>query len=227
MERISRELVRWQVRPASRLRILDAGCGTGGSMVSWLPELGTVTGMDLSPHALDFCRKRRLRRLARASVEAVPFPDRSFDLVTSFDVLYERGVLDDRRAVCELARVLAPGGHLLLRLPAYDWLRGSHDRVIHTARRYTAQHVQGLMEAAGLKVRKVSYANALLFFPAAAKRLAERLFTRRAARSDLEMRFGLLNGLLRRILSLEAPLVARGRLPFGLSVVALGQRTSP
>jgi SAM-dependent methyltransferase len=227
MERISRALISHRIRPKTALRILDAGCGTGGSMASFLADYGTVTGFDLSSRALHFCRKRHLSRLARASVEAIPFPDRSFDLVTSFDVLYERGVGDDSRALGELARVLAPGGHLLLRLPAYDWLRGGHDRVIHTARRYTAGRVRNLLEAGGFRVRALSYANTLLFPAALVKRWGERVRPSRSPRSDLEIRPGLLNGSLRLILSAEAPFAARGCLPFGLSVVALGQRAFP
>ena len=227
MRSISRALIRRMVRPTSSLRILDAGCGTGGNMASFLSGYGEVYGCDISSLALGFCRKRHLRRLAQASVEAIPFAACSFDLVASFDVLYEQAVEDDARALRELARVLVPGGYVLLRLPAYDWLRGGHDRIIHTARRYTAGRVRRLMEGAGLQVRTLSYANMLLFLPALVKRGAERFFPSRPARSDLELRLGPFDGLLRLVLSLEAPSIARWGLPFGLSVVALGQKVGP
>src|SRR5207248_8255591 len=113
--------------------ILDAGCGTGGN-AALLERHGWLVGVDLSDLALDLAAGRGHRPLARASVTALPFPDQTFDLVTSFEVLYHRAVGDDVAALGELRRVLRPGGHLLLRLPALDWLRGAHDAAVHTER---------------------------------------------------------------------------------------------
>src|SRR4051812_43029628 len=110
--------------------ILDAGCGSGGT-TSWLGRWGRVYGIDLEPHALELAQQRGLRRLARASVQKIPFVDQSFDLITSFDVLYHLNVEDDMDALRELFRVTRPGGQLLIRVPAHNWLRGAHDRAVH------------------------------------------------------------------------------------------------
>ncbi len=211
--------------PARRdLRVLDAGCGTGVALATYLKEYGIASGVDLSPLALGFCQKRDLHRLSRASLLDLPFAPASFDLITSFDVLYERAVSDDLTALRELARVLAPGGFLFLRLPAYDWLRGTHDEIIHTARRYTVRRIADLLRQSGLKPLHLTYANTLLFPLAAAKRLLERLRPAHKAESDLEMRMGRLNGILRGVLAAEAPWVSSRGLPFGLSVLALAQK---
>lgn len=224
MEAITRAtLDRWLPRKTN-LRILDAGCGTGAALTTYLKEYGTVTGVDISPLALDLCHRREVRRLARASVLDLPFAPASFELVTSFDVLYERAVQSDLAALKEFARVLAPGGFLFLRLPAYDWLRGAHDQVTHTARRYTTRRIAGLLQQSGLTMIHLSYANMFLFPLAVAKRLSERLLPGRQAVSDLELRIGPLNGILRRVLAAEAPWVSSRGLPFGLSVVALAQK---
>ncbi len=224
MAAIVRELICQQIKPTCPLRILDAGCGTGKTLKSILADFGTVTGFDISRLALGFCRKRSLLRLAQASIEAIPFPARCFDLVASLDVLYEQAVRSDRQALSEFARVLTPGGYVLLRLPAYDWLRGQHDRIVHTRQRYTKEQVIRLLNGSGFRVCLASYANMTLFLPALIKRLGERLTWQGAARSDLEVPLGPLNGLLRVILTAEAPLISRLGLPFGLSVIALGQK---
>src|ERR687887_2697034 len=109
------------------LRLLDAGCGTGGTTVH-LRRFGDVVGLDLAWEALLPAAERGLNGLlVRGTVEHLPFADATFDAVTSFEVVYHLGVNDDRRAFAELRRVLRPGGVLLLRLPAHDWLRGAHD----------------------------------------------------------------------------------------------------
>jgi len=93
----------------------------------------------------------------------LPFPSSSFDLLTSFDVLYEDAVKDDVPVVREFLRVLVRGGRVLLRLPAYDWLRGQHDRIISTARRYIKPQVKSMLQAGGFEVEHISYANTFYF----------------------------------------------------------------
>lgn len=223
MSTITRFLLdRWT--PAKNLSILDAGCGTGAAMTSYLSDYGTVTGIDLYAEALHFCRKRNAKRLARASVLDLPFASASFDLITSFDVLYERAVLDETTALQEFSRILAPNGHVLLRLPAYDWLRGKHDERVHTNRRYTTKQVARLLEKSGLTLRHFSYANTFLFPLAVVKRLSERFFPPEEDYSDLSLNAGMFNSVFKFILASEAPLVSKYGLPFGLSVIAVGQK---
>jgi ubiquinone/menaquinone biosynthesis C-methylase UbiE len=224
MELLTRSVLNRWYQHGKSLQILDAGCGTGAGMATYLAEYGTVSGFDLSPVALKFCRTKSCQRLTQASVENVPFASRVFDLITSFDVLYEQSVKNDAAALAEFARVLKPGGRLLLRLPAYDWLRGQHDLVIHTARRYTTQQVAGLLRQSGFVVQHLTYANTFLFPLALAKRLAEKIHPPQVPQSDLKLKSGLFNSLFRLLLSAEAPFVSQQGLPFGLSVIAVGQK---
>jgi SAM-dependent methyltransferase len=205
-----------------RLHILDAGCGTGG-VIEYLRDYGQVTACDYSEQALHFCRTRRHEQLARASVMALPYADAVFDLVTSFDVLCTHGVCDDEAALREFARVLKRDGLLLLRLPAYNWLRGRHDVQVAIRHRYRARELKDKLQRNGLEVMHVSHANMFLFPIALAKRLAERIAPPQEG-SDLTIDAGALNGVMRAVLRFEAPLVARARLPFGLTLVALGRK---
>jgi SAM-dependent methyltransferase len=206
------------------LRILDAGSGTGAAM-RYLSRFGQVTGIDVSPLALDFCRARGLERLSQASVTALPFAAARFDLVTSFDVLYHRAVGDYRAALREFHRVLRPGGRVLLRLPAYDRLRGRHDAVIHTARRFTAGGLSESLRESGFAVERITYANTVLFPVALGKRLLEPLLPPGdPGRSDVTPNPPWLDGALSAVLGAEAVWLRRRDLPFGLTVVALGKK---
>ena len=93
--------------------------------------------MDLAWEGLEPARERGLTRLARATIERLPFTSASFDAATSFEVVYHLGVANDIRAFQEIRRVLKSGGVFLLRVPAHDWLRGEHDRLVHTRHRYS------------------------------------------------------------------------------------------
>jgi SAM-dependent methyltransferase len=227
MRRITTALVASLYPGRNDLTILEAGCGTGAAM-EYLAPFGQVTGCDISPLALAYCRQRGLSRLGQASVANLPFASCRFDLVTSFDVLYHRAVGDYGATITELARVLRPGGHLLLRLPAYNWLRGRHDRVIHTARRFTAGELARALAAAGLEVRKLSYANTLLFPLALAKRALEKVASgQNGQTSDIHPNPAWQDSLLSRFLFAEAAWLRRSSLPFGLTVVAIGRKPGP
>lgn len=216
-------LARWY-RESSRLCILDAGCGTGSAMSTFLAEYGQVTGIDIHPLALGYCRKRGLTRIARASALSLPFASAQFDVVTSFDVLYEKAVENDLAALKEFARVLLPGGRVFLRLPAYDWLRGRHDEMAHTRKRYTTKQVARLLAESGLVIEHISFANMFLFPIAVLKRLGEKLFPTGGGQSDLNLNAGIFNTLFEKILTSEATLIAGTSLPFGLSVIAVGRK---
>ncbi len=223
MQAITRAVIERFYPRGGSLDILDAGCGTGAAL-KYLADYGRVTGFDLAPEALAFCRQRGLCDLARASISELPYANASFDLVTSFDVIYERAVVDDVQALRECARVLRSSGRLLVRVPAYNWLRGRHDEAVHTRHRYTPGEVRQKLSAAGLHPEWWSYANMFLFPMAVTKRVLEKFIPPCNNGSDLTINFGTVNRLFRVILSTEAPLVAWIGLPFGLSVVAVGHK---
>ena len=201
-------------------RVLDAGCGTGGFLLT----CPGATGVDRSALALDYCVQRGLRRLAQADVARLPFRDATFDAVVSADVLYHRAVADDGAALAELARVVRPGGHVLLNLPAGRALRGAHDDFVHGARRYARADVSALAARAGLRPVRITSWNAALL-PAAF--LVRRLSRGGPARSDVSLPPAPLNAALAAWLRAEAACALRLGLPWGLSVFAVLQRPSP
>jgi SAM-dependent methyltransferase len=204
------------------VRILDAGCGTGNNLLH-LSRFGRTVGVDLSDDALRFCRTRGVAA-AKASLLSLPFPDASFDCVTSFDVLYHRWITDDRAAVAELARVLRPGGVLLVRVPALRALWGAHDEAVLSRHRYTRGEVKTLLAGAGLEVLRASYGNSLLFPLVAARRTLDRITGRHG--SDVSFLPAPLERLFRGLLEVEARLVRRVSFPVGASVFALARRPS-
>ncbi len=221
MERITRAVLDGYYGQGSGLKILDAGCGTGASL-RLLAAYGEVVGLDYSPLALTYCRRQVGARLVQGTVNTLPFNREVFELVASFDVIYCSSV-NEESALSEFARVLKPGGRVFLRLPAYNWLRGAHDRAVDTRERYTARSAKRRMQKAGFVVERAGYINTFLFPLAVAKRLSEPIFRHQHA-SDLTLNYGRLQRLLEAVLSSESHLVKRVRLPFGLTVLALGRK---
>jgi SAM-dependent methyltransferase len=201
-------------------RILDAGCGSGRFMVE-LSKLGVVTGVELSDTSVALARERGLGEVVAGSVLEMPFADGSFDLAVSLDVIEH--LEDDLAALRELRRTVAPGGALLVTVPAYQWLWSGHDEINHHHRRYTRRSLQQVAERAGWRQSRTTYFNSLLLPVAILLRVLDRVNTKTTESSlDLWVPPEPVNWVLERPLTLEAALIARGgRIPAGLSLLAV------
>jgi len=210
-----------QLRLPARARILDAGCGSGRNMVE-LAHHGIVTGIELSETSVSLARERDAGEVIEGSVLEMPFPADSFELAASLDVVEH--LQDDLAALRELRRVIAPGGALLITVPAYQWLWSGHDEINHHHRRYTRRSLFNVAEQAGWEPIRTTYFNSLLLPVAIALRGLDRLSSSKTTESSLDLWVPPppLNWLLERPLALEAALIKRGgRIPAGLSLLAV------
>ena len=91
--------------------VLEVGCGTGLILKEIEPIANRAAGIDISPGMLEQAKKRGLD-VQVASATKLPFEDASFDVVYSFKVLAHVEDIED--AMCEVARVLRPGGRAAL-----------------------------------------------------------------------------------------------------------------
>jgi len=204
-------------------RLLDVGCGTGGNLLLLSRYAAQVVGLDVSPTALDLCRSRGPWPLVLGSADALPFADASFDALATFDVLCQLPPGADLVALGEFRRVLRPGGALVVRVPAYQWLWSDHDRVLRTHHRYAAGELRRKLQRAGFRVVRLTYANTFLFPVAAARRLLQRAGVG-SGRTDLVPVPGPVNAACLGLMGLEAALLRAVSLPFGLSVMAVAVR---
>lgn len=203
------------------LRVLDAGCGTGG-FLAWLAgraPSARLAGVDVSDEALALARRQvPAARLKPASVEELPFDDGSFDLVAANDVLQHLTEDGLARGLRELRRTVAPAGALLARTngarrdarPVADW------------RVFDRRALRRELEAAGFRCERLTYANVLPSVWAALRG--------RRPRPPGPTRHGIpqvppdaVNAVAYRLLELEARyLAAAGRsLPYGHTLLAL------
>ncbi|HKC55079.1 MAG TPA: class I SAM-dependent methyltransferase [Vicinamibacterales bacterium] len=216
--------------PRRDLHLLDCGCGTGHNLATLLRPYGRAFGFDLTPGGLARARAAGFP-LARADMAAIPFQSSRFDLVTSFDVM--QYVRDDYAVVTEMARVLKPGGGLVVTAAALDVLRGGHAGTWPEVRRYTTTRMRSIVEDAGLEVRRLTYVFASLF-PAM---LAVRAMSRDTGQcrggssdppppDDWEMRVPAapINAALTWMLSGEAALSRRIPMPVGSSVLVVARK---
>jgi SAM-dependent methyltransferase len=215
----------------SGLRAIDVGCGTGLTLrrLAERKEVAEVVGLDPSPEALAHARRRHGFPLTQGDALALPFANGRGDVVTCFDVLQHLANGADRLAALEIARVLTPGGLALVRSNGRGWSRDASN--------YRIEGLTGVLESAGLRVRRASYANCL---PALAQEVLGRTTWRlrghrrhdrpRPHPSGGGLRIAvpgpIVNRLMGGVSTLEAVLAGRlgVPLPFGHSTLALVEK---
>jgi SAM-dependent methyltransferase len=218
------------IQSAARLhtaaRILDCGCGTGANL-ALLGRFGRAYGFDLSEVGPRFARQSGATRVVRANAVAAPFSGASFDLVTSFDVLYSLEDADERRAAAELFRLLKPGGRAIVNVAALDILTGDHSVLSREVRRYTRASLSALLEGAGFTIVRITYTNATLFLPLAALRTFHRwrgLSSEAGAEQEITAPAAPINALLSIALWLESLWLRRFNEPFGSSLLCVAEK---
>ncbi len=164
MEALGGRRARQRMLARAHGRVLELGIGTGLNLAYYPPGV-ELTGIDISPHMLDRARQRAARLgvtavLEVADIEALPYPDASFDTVTATCVFCS--VDDPVRGLREAARVVRPDGQVLL----YEHVRPHNpvlgkltDLVSPLTRRLFGPELnrptERNVEAAGLKLAEV------------------------------------------------------------------------
>lgn len=204
------------------VRLLDVGCGTGW-VLQRLAGWCDVWGLERSPAAVAVCHARGLDRVWCAEVEALAGLDiPRVEAVTFFDVLEHLG--DDVGALRMARAQLAPGGLVMVTVPAYPWLWSAHDEVHEHRRRYTRRTLRSALVAAGYNIELMINFNALLLPVAVVQRLAAR--GAGAPARDITSPQPWLNAVLERVLLAERVVLRRAPaqgFPAGLSILAVAR----
>jgi SAM-dependent methyltransferase len=206
--------------PTPQTRYLDAAGGSGATG-RWLAARATTLVDDVDEDSVRYASEAGYRPIV-ADLNALPHPDETFDAVLCVTALCHRMNVDPARTVREMARVTKPGGAVALMEPGVRRLRRGHDRVTHTARRFSRTDLAGLLRGAGLDVVRATGAYAFLVPPAAVLAMLER----GRATSDVGRNESGLGGVLPALARGERALLRRADLPTGLSVIAIAVKTA-
>ncbi len=109
-------------------RLLDAGCGQGTPVLAHAADAATAVGLDFSAEQLRLAAGTAPgAALVRGDLAALPFRDGAFDAVTAYHSLIHVPLDDHRTVVGEFARVLGPGGYVLLSEGHAEWIGSNPD----------------------------------------------------------------------------------------------------
>lgn len=207
-------------------RILDCGCGTGSNL-EMLKPYGNAIGFDLTRVGPEFA-KTHGHRVAQASISDIPFVSSHFDLVTSFDVFQTLPDAVETAAIHEIARVLKPGGWVLLHVAALKILHGKHSVLSEETRRYTPASLRALVESAGFQIERLTFDHFSLLPIMLPVRMWHRLTAKdgvvAAGEGEITVPAAPVNAALTALVSLEALALRAIDMPLGSSLMCLARK---
>jgi SAM-dependent methyltransferase len=216
-------------------RVLEVGCGTG-NVLHALEEAcagGMVVGMDLFLEGLNFAGQRCSCSLVLGDIEKPPFRER-FNLVGAFDVIEH--IPDDLEVLRSIHAMLAPGGRVLVTVPAHQSLWSYFDAASHHCRRYELSELRQKLIQTGYEVEFLSPFMASIYpLIWAGRRFAGFVDGNKhskASKSDHDLAMQelrivpVVNSILTFTLMQEARLIARRhKLPMGSSLIAIAKKS--
>jgi SAM-dependent methyltransferase len=209
-------------------RVLEVGCGTGNVLrvLEKACPQSLVIGLELWSEGLKHARGRSSAALVQADIRNLPF-GKPFGLVGMFDVLEH--ITDDRETLAAVWRCLAPGGKLLLTVPAHQSLWSYFDEAAHHCRRYSPASIREKILEAGFQIDFLSQFMACTFpLTWIYRKMRKQRLDPEAARVRAHNEFRIVpvvNPILTALLTIEAGWVARGqRLPIGTSLVVVASK---
>lgn len=200
--------------------LYDLGCGVGANLPV-LEKFGPTLGIDMSPEAIDFCRARGRTNVQVADLNRLDgIPDASGAVVVLADVIEH---LDDEGPCLSAAyRALAPGGALIVTVPAFMFLWSPADDLNHHRRRYTAQSLRRVIEPQ-FRIQHLTYFNSLLFGLVVAGRVVEKVL-HRGGDDMAHVPPPVINRTLATVFGAEAGVVPNKTLPFGVSILCVARK---
>lgn len=181
---------------------LDAGCGTG-TLAQEMTEVCRVIGLDDHEESLELTRPKIEAaggRVLETGLEKVDLEDGCAAVVVLSDVLEH--IDDDAAALREMARLVRPGGLILITVPALMLLWSDWDEALHHRRRYTKPGLMKLFDQPGMEILRCTYTNTFLLPAILLVRMWRKLFPPRpgADRAEDKIPPRFLNSLLFQIL---------------------------
>jgi SAM-dependent methyltransferase len=210
-------------RDVPNARILDCGCGTGHNL-TMLRHYGRAVGIDLTWRGLEFAHAHGDRLVAQASAAYLPFENETFDLVTSFDVIYALDDQTERAALIEMYRVLRPKGQILVNVAALRALKGNHSVLSQEVRRYHRKDLREKLTRTGFEVRRMTYTHFTLLPIVMAVRFSQRLAGHQESDQEVTVPSPPVNAALSALLGLEAVALRVTNMPLGSSLLALATK---
>ena len=156
------------IYPFTKGRILEIGSGIGNISECFVKSGTPITLSDYSDHYCNYLDNKFAAEPLVIGIYQIDLADEDFEtrynlLIGRFDTVFALNVVehikDDHLAIANCKKLLKPGGHLIILVPAWQTLYNNFDRSLEHYRRYTRRTVTHLFQSQGLDILHTWYFN--------------------------------------------------------------------
>lgn len=203
-------------------KVLDIGCGTGENLKFFSGYFKNITGIESNKTALELAgQKSGVPVVYGKMPDEIPFFEEKFDIVFLLDVLEH--IDDDVLSLQKIKELIKPGGHLVMTVPAFEFLWSVHDVLNEHKRRYTIKTLKNKTEKTGYIHVFSNYFNFILFPVIAVFRLIKKKTGILKDKSDIFMPNKIINHFFTKIMEIESFLIKFTKFPAGCSVLLISK----
>ena len=203
-------------------KVMEVGCGVGGN-VEMLSARGSLLGIDFHEPAVKYCQSA-YPEATFVHADILDLDIASFGTFNSIFMLDVLEHLSEEELVLEkLKAILDEEGHLVITVPAYNFLWSKHDEFVHHKRRYTKKRVVALLSNSGYTVDYATYFNSILLPLAIVQRVSYRVFNR-ISDGHLSVPCGPINFFLKNVFAIEKQILRYLDFKCGLSILVIASK---
>jgi len=164
---------RWMyntIKPYCKGRVLEIGSGVGNISEFFIQDGFSIFLTDIRESYCEILKNNFSSNKNVLGVENIDLVDKDFDSkyarhLGTFDTLFALNVIehieDDKLAIANCKKLLAPGGSLIILVPAFQGLYNTFDKELYHFRRYVRKQMRDIFEGNGIEVKRSFYFNAL------------------------------------------------------------------
>ncbi len=206
-----------KIKRTKKFTILDFGAGSGTN-VEILTKLGNVDVYE-DNNKMKIFLKNKFKK--KNNVKVINKITKKYDLVLAADVVEH--IKDDKKIIQNFYDFLKKDGHILITVPAFNFLYSHKDIALKHFRRYRRSNIKKLL-IKRFQIKKLSYFNFLLFLPIALSILIFKIKNTKFIKFVETTPTNWINTIFKNIFLIEKYLLKFLNFPFGISIIALAKK---
>lgn len=147
------------IKPHCKGKILEIGCGIGNISYFFINDNFDIVLSDVRENYLEIVKKKFKRETVKIDIVDLNFDEKYNNLIGTFDTVFALNVIehinDDSKAIENCKKLLKENGHLIILVPAYQFLYNNFDIELDHFKRYSYRSLKNTLKENNLRIDRI------------------------------------------------------------------------